>query len=77
MPRPANPPFTYESSELLDPTTGKIKFHNVVLLRSIFPYKKGTKFQYVEFDIVNARIAVANKNGTLSYPFIFQISLTK
>lgn len=77
MPRPANPPFTFESSELLDPMTGRIKFHNVVLLRSIFPYKKGTKFHTIEFDIVNARIVLTNKNGTVHYPFIFHINVTR
>lgn len=55
--------FSYDRAEILDPTTGRIIYHNVTLTVSFFPYKKGVKFDNIEIDILGQKF-IAHRNGT-------------
>lgn len=54
--------FTYESYTPDPNTPGKGVFHNVVLLVSLFPYKRGTHFDKIVFDPINF-IFIAHRKG--------------
>lgn len=77
LPEKLNPPnsiFTYERVELADPTTGRLRFHNVTLTRSMYPYRKGIKFDLVEIDFATQKFTAQRGSKRLTHNFIFQLS---
>jgi len=77
MLNPSSSPFKFVRSEILNQNTGHIKFYGVELLRSVYPYKKGTKFLSLELDVLNAKVILENTKGFHAYPFYFFISRIK
>lgn len=66
--------FSYDRAEILDPTTGRIIYHNVTLTVSFFPYRKGVKFDNIEIDILGQKFIAQRKGKRLVHNLIFHIS---
>lgn len=66
--------FSYDRAEILDPTTGRVRYYDVTLTVSFFPYKKGVKFDSIEIDIIGQKFIAQRKGKRLAYNLIFQIS---
>lgn len=68
--------FEYEKSEIIDQETGRIKFHQVKLAVSFFPYKRGTKFDNIEIDLLSQKFIAERKGKRLAHNLIFSLSTT-
>lgn len=66
--------FSYDRAEILDHNTGRIRYHNVTLTVSFFPYKKGSKFDHVEIDIIGQKFIAQRKGKRLAHNLIFTLS---
>jgi hypothetical protein len=57
-----------------DPTVpGKGVLTEVTLLVSLFPYKRGTKFDSIEFDPLNERLVAHRSSKTTSHRLHFTL----
>jgi hypothetical protein len=59
--------FFYESCVISPTVPGLVTFTKGKLLRSMFPYKRGTTFDVLEFDPLNERMVVTRGTKTTTH----------
>jgi hypothetical protein len=62
-----NKMFSYESCVISPTVPGLVTFTKGKLLRSMFPYKRGTTFDVLEFDPLNERMVVTRGIKTTTH----------
>jgi hypothetical protein len=62
-----NKMFSYESLYVSETVPGLVVFKKGKLLRSMFPYKRGTTFDVLEFDPLNERMVVTRGTKTTTH----------
>jgi hypothetical protein len=62
-----NKMFSYESCVISPTVPGLVTFTKGKLLRSMFPYKRGTTFDVLEFDPLNERMVVTRGTKTTTH----------
>jgi hypothetical protein len=64
----------YDRLEIVDSTTGRLRYHNATLLVSMFPYTRGTKFDYIEIDVLQQKFIILRKNEIRTYNLFSTLS---
>jgi hypothetical protein len=59
--------FSYESCTVSSTVPGLVIFTKGKLIRSMFPYKRGTTFDVLEFDPLNERMVVTRGTKTTTH----------